>query len=127
MREGWRLSAGANLLRKDLSLDPASRDIFGVDFAGNDPDYQFSLRSHMSLTPTVDLDLDLRSIDSLKSPAVPAYTELGARLSWRVSDQVELAVIGENLLNDQHLEFVNGSVARREIPRAVRASLRWGF
>lgn len=127
VREGWRLSAGANLLHKDLSLDPASRDIFGVDFAGNDPDYQFSLRSHMSLTPTVDLDLDLRSIDSLKSPAVAAYTELGARLSWRVSDQVELAVVGENLLNDQHLEFVNGSVARREVPRAVRASLRWGF
>ncbi|MBP7815155.1 MAG: TonB-dependent receptor [Phenylobacterium sp.] len=127
VREGWRLSAGANLLRKDLSLDPASRDIFGVDFAGNDPDHQLSLRSHMSLTPAVDLDIDLRHVDRLKSPAVPAYTELGARLAWRVSDQVELAVIGENLLNDQHVEFVNGSVARREVPRAVRASLRWGF
>ncbi|WP_340644414.1 TonB-dependent receptor [Phenylobacterium sp.] len=127
VREGWRLSAGASALHKDLSLDPASRDIFGVDFAGNDPDYQLSLRSHMNLSPTVGLDLDLRSIDGLKSPAVPAYTELDARLAWRVSDQVELAVVGENLLNDQHLEFVNGSLARREIPRSVRASLRWGF
>lgn len=127
VREGWRLSAGANALRKDLSLDPASRDIFGVDFAGNDPDLQLSLRSHMSLTPTVDLDLDLRSVDRLRSPAVAAYTELGARLAWRVTDQVELAVVGENLLQDQHVEFVNGSVARREIPRAIRASLRWGF
>ena len=81
----------------------------------------------MSLTPTVDLDLDLRSIDGLTSPVVPAYTELGARLAWRVSDQVELAVVGENLLDDQHLEVVNGSVARLEIPRSVRASLRWGF
>ena len=81
----------------------------------------------MSLTPTLDLDIDLRSIDDLTSPAVAAYTELGARLAWRVTDQVELAVIGDNLLNDQHLEFVNGSVPRREIPRSVRASLRWGF
>ncbi|MDP2010452.1 MAG: TonB-dependent receptor [Phenylobacterium sp.] len=127
VRAGWRLTAGANALRKDLSLDPSSRDTFGVNFAGNDPSYQLSLRSHMSLTPTLDLDIDLRSIDDLKSPAVAAYTELGARLAWRVTDQVELAVIGDNLLNDQHLEFVNGSVPRREIPRSVRASLRWGF
>lgn len=127
VRDGWRLTAGANLLHKDLSLDRGSRDIFGVDFAGNDPDYQLSLRSHMSLTPTVDFDLDLRSIDSLKSPAVAAYTELSARLGWRVSDQVELALVGDNLLNDQHLEFVNGSLARREVPRSLRASLRWGF
>ena len=127
VRAGWRLTAGANALRKDLSLDPGSRDIFGVNFAGNDPSYQLSLRSHMSLTPTLDLDIDLRSIDDLKSPAVAGYTELGARLAWRVTDQVELAVIGDNLLNDQHLEFVNGSVPRREIPRSVRASLRWGF
>ena len=125
--EGWRLTAGANLLRKDLSLDPGSRDIFGVDFAGNDPRHQLSLRSHMSLAPTVNLDLELRSIAGLKSPAVAAYTELGARLAWRVTDQVELAVTGDNLLNNQHLEFVNGSVPRREIPRSVRASLRWGF
>ncbi|WP_421931548.1 TonB-dependent receptor plug domain-containing protein [Phenylobacterium sp.] len=127
VRDGWRLSAGASALRKDLSLDAGSRDIFGVDFAGNDPDYQLSLRSHMRLTPTVDFDLDLRSIDSLKKPAVPAYTEMGARLAWRVSDQVELAVVGENLLHEQHQEFVSGSLAGRAIPRSVRASLRWGF
>ncbi|WP_310539486.1 TonB-dependent receptor domain-containing protein [Phenylobacterium sp.] len=127
VRAGWRLTAGASALRKDLSLDAGSRDIFGVDFAGADPSYQLSLRSQMSLTPTVDLDIDLRSIDDLKSPAVAGYTELGARLAWRVTDQVELAVIGDNLLNDQHLEFVNGSLPRRETPRSVRASLRWGF
>ncbi len=127
VREGWRLSAGANALHKDLSLDRGSRDVFGVDFAGNDPEYQVSLRSHMSLTPTVDFDLNLRSIDNLKSPAVAAYTEMGARLAWRVSDQVELAVVGENLLHEQHAEFANGSLGRREIPRSVRASVRWGF
>ena len=127
VRPGWRLTAGANTLRKALTLDAGSRDIFGVDFAGNDPDYQLFLQSRMSLTPDLDLDLDLRSIDGLKSPSVPAYTELNARLGWRVSEQVELALVGENLLNDQHLEFVNGSLPRREIPRTVRASLRWGF
>jgi iron complex outermembrane receptor protein len=61
-------------------------------------------------------------------PLVPAYTEADARIGWKVSDGVELALEGMNLLHDRHLEVNDPStLAPREIGRSVYVSLRWGF
>jgi len=125
LTDWWRFEASYDNLHKSLHLSPFSHDVFGVDFAGNDPAYQFSLRSSMDLPHRVALDLELRSIDSLPSPPVPSYTELNARVGWRMSDTVELSLIGTNLLRDHHLEFVNSSLPPKEIRRAVMVGLRW--
>jgi iron complex outermembrane receptor protein len=101
----WRLTAGANWLHEDLRFKPGSFKLGGVAIAGNDPTYQALLRSIMNLGPAVSLDLDLRQIGALKSPASPAYAELGGRLAWTVTPAVELALVGANLLHDHHPEF----------------------
>jgi len=123
----WRLSAGLSTLTKDLHLDSGSRDIFGVQFAGNDPSYQASLRSSMDVTDSVALDVDLRAIDDLSSPHVPGYAEADVRLAWRVSDTLELAVTGANLLHARHTEFINPSLPAQEIPRSIDVSARWRY
>jgi iron complex outermembrane receptor protein len=123
----WRLRAGLSTLHKDLELKPGVRDIFGVGFVGNDPSYQASLRSRMNLGGDVELDMGVRAVDDLPGPRVAAYAEADARLAWRVTDTAELSIQGSNLLSDQHLEFVNGSLPRREFERAVQLGLRVGF
>ncbi len=123
----WRLNAGLDTLRKDLRLKAGSRDLFGVQFAGDDPDFQAQLGSHLDLSDRLELDLDLRHVARLPSPQVPAYSELNARLGWRISDQVEVSLSGENLLNDHHAEFINPGVTRLSIPRTARADLRLRF
>jgi iron complex outermembrane receptor protein len=123
----WRLSAGLSTLHKDLRLETGSRDIFGVQFAGNDPSYQASLRSSMDVLKNVELDVDLRAVDDLTSPHVAGYVEADVRLGWRVTDALELAVVGSNLLHARHTEFVNPSLPTEEIPRSVTASARWRF
>ena len=127
VRPWWRLSAGVNLQHKSLELRPGSRDIFGVAFAGNDPKRQLSLRSYMNLPGNLELDLGARSVASLPSPAVPSYIGLDARLGWRVSQHVELAIAATNIQDDRHTEFINGSIPRKDIPRNVYASLRWRY
>jgi len=127
LTDWWQLSAGYNYLEKELSLRPGSRDVFGVLYAGNDPGYQFSLRSAMNPFPRITFDVSVRAVGALPSPAVPSYVEADARIAWQVSDEAELSLAGFNLLNDHHLEFVNVSVPRREIPRGVKAGLRWRF
>jgi iron complex outermembrane receptor protein len=123
----WRLSAGLSTLHKDLRLEQGSRDIFGVQFAGNDPSYQASLRSSMDVADNVELDVYLRAVDDLPSPRVPGYIEADVRLGWRISNSVELAVVGSNLLHARHTEFVNPSLPVEEVPRSVTASARWRF
>ena len=124
VRDWWRLSAGFNTLRKNLSLEPGSLDVFGVQFAGNDPNYQFSLRSAMDIGD-FELDAGLRSIAKLPSPAVPSYIEADARIGWRVSDKLALSLTGNNLLHDHHLEFINPSLPAEAVPRSVFISARW--
>jgi iron complex outermembrane receptor protein len=129
----WRLAAGANWLHKDLRFKPGSSRAGGVQIAGNDPDYQLSLRSAMNLGRGVTLDLGLRRIGALPAPPSPAYTELDARVAWAASDKLEVSVTGSNLLHPYHAEFGTtrntlqvGPVGVR-IRRSVFVATRWKF
>ncbi|HEX6958638.1 MAG TPA: TonB-dependent receptor [Ferrovibrio sp.] len=125
-RDWWTLSAGANLLQKDLHLKPGGIDAALSQHVGNDPEYQLSLRSRMDLSDAIELDIGLRAIDDLPDPDVPGYVALDARLGWHVTDTLELSVGGFNLLDDQHPEA--GNVATRtEVPRSVYLGARWRF
>lgn len=55
---------------------------------------------------------------------VPAYTELNLRLAWQPTPTLELAAIGENLLDAQHPEFGTAS-NRVELERSARLELIW--
>jgi iron complex outermembrane receptor protein len=122
----WQLSAGINAMHKNLHLKPGAIANNLDQSIGNDPGYDASLRSSFAIAPAVDLDLALVFEDSLPAPFVPAYAELNARLAWRVTDKVELAVDGQNLLHRQHVE-TGLPTNRREIPRSVFATARAVF
>lgn len=55
------------------------------------------------------LDAILRYVDrlpvSFTEDSVPSYTTMDLRLAWLPNKRLELAVIGRNLLQDEHLEF----------------------
>lgn len=129
----WRLSAGANWLHKDLRFKSGSARVGGVEIAGDDPDYQASLRSAMNLPRGVTLDLHLRRVGSLPAPASPAYTELNGRLGLPVGDSLELSISGFNLLKAHHPEFGNMRSAVQlgesgvETGRSVVVDARWRF
>jgi iron complex outermembrane receptor protein len=118
LSEDWRLSAGATVLEQEFRTQPFASDVNG---SGDDPSYQLFLRSRMDLSDDLEFDLALRAIDGV-TPVVPAYEELGARLGWRVSDNVELALVGENLLDERHPESIDGVL--REVARSVHVTAR---
>lgn len=101
----WHIAAGFNLQHEHLRFKPDSSGLLGTDQSGNDPAHQISIRSSMSLTADMSLDADVRRVGALPSPSVPSYTELSARLGWRVSKNWELALSGFNLLHARHLEY----------------------
>jgi iron complex outermembrane receptor protein len=120
------LSAGANWQHENFRFKPGSSRLGGTQANGDDPDYQFSLRSSVNIGPAVTFDAALRSIDALPNPGVPAYTELNARIAWNITKQLELSLSGFNLIHPQHIEFTQVP-ASVEVPRSYLVNAKYRF
>jgi len=125
LADWWRVNAGLNWQNKDLQIDPGSTDVFGVGFAGNDPDLQLSLRSLMDIGERVQFDLTSRYVSELPNPQVDSYVAVDARIGLRVTDHFELSIAGYNLLDgDGRVEFINPSLPPIETERSLFISAR---
>ncbi|HVW73738.1 MAG TPA: TonB-dependent receptor [Rhizomicrobium sp.] len=111
----WRLSAGFSAQYEDLSFAAGASMLLGLAQAGNDPHHWASLRSSISLPYDMTFDTDFRYVGALPNPAVPEYVEANARLGWKVSDTLSLALSGYNLLHGQHVEYSPGDEIRRSV------------
>ena len=129
----WSLHAGYTLLQEHLRVKPGGYDVNNALFETADPEHQFSLRSSLNLPWRAELDAGLRWVDTLHTdtgaiPAtVPSYFELNTRLAWHASEQLELSLVGQNLLHNRHPEYGPPDPARAEIQRSVYGKLAWRF
>ena len=127
----WRLHAAYNLLKEDLRVKSGKSDINDALNETADPQHQFSLRSSMDLPHRVELDAALRWVDTLHNNrgstvgTVPSYFELDVRLGWHPTDRLELSIVGQNLLHDQHPEYGFPDSTREEITRSVYGKVTW--
>jgi iron complex outermembrane recepter protein len=116
----WRLNPGYTFLRLDLDTTPGSTDMTQSRQEGDSPRHQFFVRSSLTLPREVTLDVDVRHVGELSNQKVPAYTTADARLAWQSTSALELAIVGQNLLDPHHPEFGMPST-RREVERSF-----WG-
>lgn len=121
----WRLGAGLNLMAEKFRFKPGASGLLGTSQVGDDPGQVAKLRSSFALPHGVTIDLDGRYYSALPDPVVPAYAELNARIGWAVTDHLQLAVTGQNLIHPVHQEFPAPGAAA--VPRSVFISLSWGF
>lgn len=97
--------------------------------SGEDPTYQFSIRSLMNLTDTIEFDTTFRFVDRLVGLDVNRYTNLDIRLGWRPTNALELSVVGHNLIESRHTEFKPEFIqtAVSQIQRGMFAKVTWRF
>lgn len=124
----WRLSGGLSTLRQHLTIKPGSTDPTGPIALGNDPDYQWLLRSSYNFSRGTEFDVMLRRVGSLPvepkpqpRPDVPAYTAVDVRIGWKLTQDVELSLVAENLFDRKHAEFDTAS----EYGRRIFLKLLW--
>jgi len=129
----WRLHGGYDLLKEDLDVKPGKFDLNHALNETADPQHQFSIRSSMDLPENISFDAGLRWVDELHNNSgatvgtVPSYFELDARLAWRPVKSLELSIVGQNLLHDQHPEYGYPTPGREEIVRSVYGKISWEF
>jgi iron complex outermembrane receptor protein len=109
-----------------LNLEPAagSVDTLSEGQEGASPEHKITLRSQLDVTADVSFDAHVRYVDELPDRQVPDYTSLDLRLGWTPRPELELAIVGQNLLEARHPEF-GSPVGRREIERGGYAELTW--
>lgn len=103
----WRLSASYSFLHMKLLSDPGVEPFIT---AGASPRNQVRFGSSWDLGRNWQFDMAVRYVDNLPSLEVPSYITMDLRLAWQPNKNLELAVIGRNLLDNHHLEFT-------ELPR----------
>jgi iron complex outermembrane receptor protein len=100
------------------TLDPTTRNV-----EGSSPEHQAGLHTFIDLPRGLSFFGGLRYVDDLPAQGVSDYVALDANLVWRVSETIELALSGRNLLDRVHAEFSGGN----EIERSWYARIAWRY
>ena len=129
----WRLHGGYDFLQENIYVKSGQTDLDnGLDETA-DPRSQVFLRSSMDLPGHLELDVNWRWIDKVVNDnngvagVVPAYMETDARIGWHATKNLEISVVGQNLLHDQHPEAGFPGPAQEQIVRGVygKIAYRW--
>ena len=126
----WTLSPGYAFERIHMHLAPTSHDTTSVAGAeGSSPVHSAQLRSHLALSHNLAWDTSAYFVDRLLDPSVPSYTRLDSGLSWQFAEKAKVSIVGQNLVKDHHMEFVDftGTVRTTLIKRCAYAKLSWEF
>jgi iron complex outermembrane receptor protein len=131
--ESWQLFASYSVFEAQAQTSEIWN--FAVPaITGGTPHNQVYLRSSWDLANNVQLDLIGRYVDRVTSPLqqIPKYIEMDARISWRPRQNLELSLVGQNLLNPHHLEYRDNFPATMgmhstEVRRGVYGMITWTY
>lgn len=123
----WRLRGTYSYLYMNISKAPGSLDIgTAPGIVGASPQHQATIQSSLDLSKALQLDLIYRYVSQLPGQAVPAYSTGDARFAWRFSRHLELSLVGRNLFQPHHPEYLGDPGALVGIRRSGYAMLTWG-
>jgi iron complex outermembrane recepter protein len=118
----WRWRFSYSHLQINLTRKPGSNDAFTEQSTeGSSPHNQVSLTSFIDLPGNLNLDGIFRYVDNLPGQNVGRYFNLDLRLGWHATKNVELSLVGQNLLQGHHAEWSGGT----EIQRGVYTKVTW--
>jgi iron complex outermembrane receptor protein len=114
----WRIKGGYTFLEKKLKVKPDSKDLNKGTVESDDPNNQFLIQSTFDFPKQIESGFVLRYVDVLTNKYVPSYFGLDIQIGWKFTKWLQISVVGQNLLDDHHPEFVPSSPSPREITRS---------
>jgi iron complex outermembrane receptor protein len=130
----WRLKASYAWIDIDERVEADGMGGLS-ELVDTTPTRQVTVHSTYDLTPGLQCDFVLRHVGKLRLSTlagplpVDAYTTLDLRLGWRPAKNLEVSLIGRNLLDDRHLEFIDSHIASTpaEVQRGIHLRAEWSF
>ncbi|NIA19356.1 MAG: TonB-dependent receptor [Xanthomonadaceae bacterium] len=125
----WKLTANYNFMT--LNMDAHQSSTYIKDYIeDNLPRHQVSLRSWLNLPGNLEFDSWLRYTGALANNDIDDYFNLDLRLGWQISDNFEISLVGQNLLDNQHIEYGPSPLMDTEITEVERGfyvKIQWKF
>ena len=103
----WKLTGSYSFLafHTDNSTVPAGFTYDGSALETVDPANQFSVRSSFDLPNNINIDLGGRYVD--KIAGANGYFVADVRVAWKPTPSWEVSIVGQNLLDANHVENPN--------------------
>ncbi len=114
-------------LNLELTKDRGSGDFRDGVFEMNDPEHIAVITARLDLPRNFELDTTFRHVSRLPNPRLKAYTTADVRLGWRPRPDVELSLIGQNLFDRRHANFVTPNSPNEELARSFTAKVTWRY
>jgi len=122
----WELKASYSYLNLDLENKSGSNDPTSVPgYEGSTPRNQVMVHSFVNLPKKLELDETYRYVSALPAQLVRSYQTADLRFGWHFTRQMELSIIGRNLLQPYHAEFGGDPGGLVGIKRSVYAKIVW--
>ncbi len=131
IRRGWNLHANYTWMKMDLDLNSGSNDRFSESFEDATPNHQATVWSSVELVKNIEFDAAVRYVDDIEVTGIDidSYVELDARLGWKPRSDLEISLVGKNLLDSSHEEFLPDFIATQptEVERSIYIKGIWSF
>jgi iron complex outermembrane recepter protein len=124
--ERVRVRGSYSYLHVDLEAKPGNvRPVTLAVLSGSSPAHQVTLQSLLTLPHGVQLDPVYRYVSRRGSIDVPAYHTADVRLGIPLGAQLQLSIVGQNLLQARHVEWAREPGPSVAIRRSVYARVTW--
>ena len=131
VRPGWRLNASYTWLDMQLHLDSNSTDTASKSSEDASPTSKAAIWSAVDLGNNLQLDAALRYTGDIEVNGIDidSYVEADLRLGWEARPGLEFSIIGQNLLDNHHPEFLPDFINTRptEVERSIYGRVAWNF
>lgn len=128
MLDWWRWDANYSLLKTEYNDRSVEKSL------GRSPQQHLSIRSAISPRKDIELDIVFRyvgtntAISAFGTAMIKDYVSMDIRLAWRPAKDIELSLVGQNLLAEKHLEYQQELLTTAtEINRGMYGKLAWHF
>lgn len=125
----WRLSGHYTFLRMQLHSAANTPVDEAAATEGQSPQNQVYLQSSHDLSHNIDFDVIGRYVGSMPAIGIPSYISLDMRLAWRPSENLELAIVGQSLLDSHREEYRSEffGIDNTEVQRGVYGMATWRY
>ena len=114
----------------DIDLKDPTGEAFRPDLdEGTSPRHEVLLQSTLEPTSRFSLDAAVRYVDDLPAMDIGDYAEADVRVAYRLTQELEIEMVGRSLLHSRHQEYFPPSlfIAPAEVERDFHTGLRWRF
>lgn len=120
----WRLRASYSFVK--TAIDDTVTTLSNRE--DSVPTNQFNIRSMWDITVRHELDAAVYYYDNVADADIDSYVRTDLRFAWKPRETIELSIVGQNLLDEQHPEFSPFTyTSPAEIGRTVYGKIAWRF